>query len=65
MPVAMLGHTAPPCRSDAVGMRTCSITYALGMFTPPCSSAVTLGDEVNTNVDLVTVLLREKANRAR
>lgn len=41
-PVATLGHTAPPCRSDSAGMRTCGIPYALGMFTPPCSSAVTL-----------------------
>lgn len=42
MPVATSGHTAPPCRSDAAGMRTWGIPYALGMFTPPCSSAVTL-----------------------
>jgi hypothetical protein len=42
MPVATSGHTTPPRRSDAAGMRTCGIPYALGMFTPPRSSAVTL-----------------------
>src|SRR6266849_4468149 len=47
-PVATLGHTVPPCRSDAAGMRTCGIPYALGMFTPPCSSAITL-EQVRTS----------------
>jgi hypothetical protein len=41
-PVATLGHTAPPCRSDVAGISTCGMPYALGTFTPPCPSAITL-----------------------
>lgn len=42
VPVAIPGHTAPPCRSAAAGMSTCGMPYTQGTVTPPCASAETL-----------------------
>src|SRR5260221_1770289 len=42
VPVATLGHTAPPCRSDTAGISTCGIPYTLGAITLPSASTMTL-----------------------